>query len=216
MTARCGRRFFSTDPATLAQKLLGQRLVRVLDSGERLAGTIVETEAYLGVEDRAAHTFGGRRTPRNEAMYGAAGTAYVYFTYGMHHCMNVVAGRLEEPVAVLIRALEPTEGLGAMRGLRSGPRRSVKLGKAKAGLREDELCSGPARLCQALAIDRQLNGIDLTTDSRLWIERARRVDPGGLEVRMTARVGVEYAGVWADKKLRWFVDGNRHVSRSKG
>src|SRR5262245_61693000 len=119
---RLSRRFFSRDSETLAHALLGKKLVRVLQNGERLAGIIVETEAYVGVIDRASHPFGGRRTPRNESMYGRAGTAYVYFTYGVHHCVNVVCGRENEPVAVLLRALEPVEGLEAMRRLRSGNR----------------------------------------------------------------------------------------------
>ena len=107
---RIPRSFLAVDPEKLARRLLGQRLVRTLGDGTRLAGIIVETEAYLGVRDRAAHSFGGRRTPRNESMFARPGTAYVYFTYGMHHCVNVVCGRRDEPVAVLIRALEPVEG----------------------------------------------------------------------------------------------------------
>ena len=114
----CPRRFFVTDPVSLARKLLGCVLVRQLESGERLAGMIVEPEAYLGIIDRASHTFGSRRTPRNESMWSKAGTAYVYFTYGMHHCMNIAAGRKGDPVAVLIRALEPIPGLATMRRLR--------------------------------------------------------------------------------------------------
>ena len=114
MPRRLGRRFYSTDSATLAQALIGRVLVRALEDGTRLAGVIVETEAYLGVEDRAAHAFGGRRTARNESMYGPPGTAYVYFTYGMHFCFNVVCGRRDEPVAVLIRALQPIEGMDRM------------------------------------------------------------------------------------------------------
>ena len=105
--SRLPRRFYAQDPVTLARALLGQLLVRVTDGGARLAGRIVETEAYLGVPDRAAHTFGGRRTPRNESMWGPAGHAYVYFIYGLHHCMNVVADEPGEPTAVLLRALEP-------------------------------------------------------------------------------------------------------------
>src|SRR5882672_5499226 len=96
------------DPITLARRLLGQQLVRVL-KGQRLAGIIVETEAYLGAQDRAAHTWNGRRTPRNESMYLPGGHAYVYFTYGNHYCLNVVCGRKDEGVAVLIRALQPME-----------------------------------------------------------------------------------------------------------
>ena len=108
---RWSRRDFGAGSVEIAQRLIGSTLVRILDDGERLSGMIVETEAYLGVEDAAAHSFGGRRTARNEAMYAVGGTAYVYFTYGMHHCVNVVCGGIDEPVAVLIRALEPMEGM---------------------------------------------------------------------------------------------------------
>ena len=101
-----GDRFddFERDSATVARRLLGQRLVRIVD-GQRLAGTIVEVEAYLGEVDRAAHSFGGRRTQRNESMYLAGGHAYVYFIYGMHFCMNVVCGRVDQPIAVLLLSL---------------------------------------------------------------------------------------------------------------
>jgi DNA-3-methyladenine glycosylase len=207
--ARLGRAFFAAGAARVAERLLGCRLVRVLDDGTRLAGTIVEAEAYLGVRDRAAHSFGGRRTARNEAMYAEAGTAYVYFTYGMHHCFNVVCGRRGEPVAVLVRALEPTEGLEVMRRLRLGP------GGGKRAKRGDTaLCSGPAKLCAALAIDRSLNGIDLTRDGRLFLERGRGI-PAERIVR-TARIGVAYAGAWARRKLRWVDAASEHVSVRAG
>src|SRR5687768_9861033 len=146
----------SADPITVARRLLGQRLVRVVD-GSRLAGTIVEAEAYLGAEDRAAHTFGGRRTARNESMYLPGGHAYVYFTYGAHYCLNVVCGQRDEGVAVLIRALEPTEGLDLM---------FAKRPKAK---RASDLCSGPGKLTQAMEIDRQLDGVDLRTSDALFV-----------------------------------------------
>ena len=99
MSARWSRRDFSAGSVEIAQRLIGSTLVRILDDGTRLSGVIVETEAYLGVEDAAAHSFGGRRTARNEAMYAVGGTSYVYFTYGMHHCVNVVCGGIDEPVA---------------------------------------------------------------------------------------------------------------------
>ena len=104
----------TTDAEALARRLIGTTLVRTLSDGTQLMGTIVETEAYLGVHDRAAHSFGGRRTPRNESMYARAGTSYVYLIYGMYHCFNVVCGDVDEPTAVLIRALDPTHGLKAM------------------------------------------------------------------------------------------------------
>ncbi|MCX5658244.1 MAG: DNA-3-methyladenine glycosylase [Planctomycetota bacterium] len=201
MTARLPRSFFRRDSVTLARALLGQRLVRV-HRGQRLAGLIVETEAYLGVEDRAAHTFGGRRTPRNAAMWLDGGHAYVYFIYGLHFCLNVVAGRAEEPIAVLIRALEPVEGLPAMFESR-GPRVT----------RPEQLCSGPARLCQALAIDRALDGVDLVTSQELFIEGSPRHVVPDADIVASARIGVAYAGDWADKPLRFHLRGHAHVSR---
>jgi DNA-3-methyladenine glycosylase len=211
VSPRATRDFFARDPATMARVLIGQRLVRMLDDGTRLAGTIVETEAYLGIRDAAAHSFGGRRTPRNEAMYRAPGTLYVYFTYGMHFCMNIVCGKEEEPVAVLLRALEPTEGLDQMRAHRMAarlPRRKLPNPTARLpvpAITDTQLCSGPARLCQALAIDRQHNLIDLTTDSRLWIEVLRPGHPPAAALANTPRIGVDYAGAWAARRLRWFM-----------
>jgi DNA-3-methyladenine glycosylase len=197
MSARMRR--LDRDPVTTALSLLGQRLVRVVD-GVRLAGTIVEVEAYLGAADRAAHTFGGRRTPRNESMYLPGGHAYVYFTYGMHHCLNVVCGRRDEGVAVLVRALAPTEGLDAMARHRPRARRA------------SELCSGPGRLTRALAIDRSLDGLDLRSDPRLGLERIRRRALAPREVLRTPRIGVAYAGPWARRRLRFVLRGSPHAT----
>lgn len=201
---RLGLNFYRVDAATLARRLLGQRLVRVLDTGERLAGIIVEAEAYVGVQDRASHAFGGRRTTRTETMYARAGVAYVYFTYGMHHMFNVVCGEEDEPPAVLVRALRPTEGLDAMRRLRPG------------AVRERDLCSGPGKLCEALAIHRRQDGTDLTTDSRLFIERVRSRALPGSKVSRTPRIGVDSAGEWATAPLRWLLTGDPNVSRAAG
>lgn len=198
------RRFYSTGPESLAVSLLGKLLVRVLSDGERLSGIIVETEAYVGVIDRASHAFGGRRTPRNESMYARPGTAYVYFTYGMHHCVNVVCGRAGDPLAVLIRALEPVEGLERMRTLRGSSTRPGRRHK------DTDLCSGPGKLCQALAIDRDLDGTDLAAADTLFIERGPRGMPR--DTACTPRIGLGQAGEWASKRLRWLVESNPHVS----
>jgi len=194
------RCFFQRDATTLARALLGQRLVRI-DRGRRLAGIIVEVEAYLGVIDKAAHTYRGRRTPRNEAMYGEGGTAYVYFTYGLHHCLNVVAQTRDHPEAVLLRALEPTEGLDLMRRRRPAARR------------EADLCSGPAKLCQALHIDRALNGLDLLRSDALFLEQTRQRALPRRQIEAGPRVGIDYAAEWRDKPLRFWVRANPHVSR---
>ena len=198
------RRFlrFDADPVTTARWLLGQRLVRLVD-GRRLAGLIVEVEAYLGPVDRAAHTFGGRHTARNASMWRGGGHAYVYFSYGMHHCMNVVCGAEGAGTAVLLRALEPTEGIGEM------------FARRPAARRETDLCSGPGRLAQALAIDLAHDGGDLRRDTSLWIEEVRRRAPGGDRIGTTARIGVAYAESWAAKPLRFFLRGNPHLSRAR-
>jgi DNA-3-methyladenine glycosylase len=194
--SRFSRKFYQRDAATLARALLGQVLVRVLADGTRLAGRIIETEAYLGVEDKAAHSFGGRHTPRNAAMWGPAGHAYVYFVYGMHHCVNVVAATPGDPAAVLLRALAPLEGLEAMRRHRAGR-------IAAARLRDRDLCSGPAKLAQAMAIDRALDHADLVAGETLFIERGRRVPPQ--RIVATPRVGIDYAAEWTLKPLRFVI-----------
>ncbi len=201
-----GSRFvqFARPAESLARSLLGCTLVRVTDDGVRLAGRIVETEAYCGPEDQAAHSRNGHRSARNEVMYGKPGLAYVYFTYGMHHCMNVVCGAVDEPVAVLLRALEPVEGIGRMFVNRAGAK------PRKHPLRERDLCSGPARLCQAMEIDLGLNGLDLTSDKRMWIEP--REEPPA-DVVNTTRVGIGEAGEWVEAPLRWYIGDSAHVSR---
>lgn len=209
MIGRPLREWLAVDAAACAQRLLGATLVRVLPTGERLAGVVVETEAYLGAHDRASHTFGGRRTARNGSMYAIAGTSYVYFTYGMHHCMNIVCGAADEGTAVLLRAVEPVEGLETMRTNR-------RASSTKAALRDTDLCSGPAKLCAAMVIDRALDGVDLLTSSVLFLE----LDPTRLEAALkagfdrSARVGVASAGPeWASAPLRFSLRGSRFVSR---
>ncbi|MGI9014484.1 MAG: DNA-3-methyladenine glycosylase [Phycisphaerales bacterium] len=194
---------FAADPMTLARNLLGQRLVRMEDE-MRLSGIIVEVEAYMGAEDRAAHTFGGRRTPRCEAMYLPGGHAYVYISHGIHHMLNIVCGRSDEGVAVLVRALEPEEGISMMQSRRAGKTQPT------------QLCSGPGKLCQALAIDLGHNGIDLRVNHDLWIERVRSRPLPAAQIRQTRRIGVESAGEWADRELRFIIAGNPHVSPGRG
>ncbi|NKB87257.1 MAG: DNA-3-methyladenine glycosylase [Acidobacteria bacterium] len=197
---RLGRDFFTRDPRVVARALLGQRLIHQTSAG-RSAGLIVETEAYLGVRDRAAHTFGGRRTERNASMWLAGGHAYVYQIYGLHHCVNVVAGEAGEPVAVLVRALQPEGELTSMRVRRPAARRT------------HDLCSGPGKLCAALGIDRHQDGIDFTSDPELFIEKVRHRAPPSHQIAVGPRIGVDYAGDWADKPLRFALRGNPHVSR---
>jgi DNA-3-methyladenine glycosylase len=195
---RLERPFYARDTLTVARELLGQHLVRHLD-GQRVSGRIVEVEAYVGEEDRACHAAPGR-TARNAVMYGPPGHAYVYFIYGMHHCFNVVTEREGYPAAVLVRALEPLEGLDAMRLHRAG-REGVAL------------TNGPAKLCYALAIDRALNGADLVTGRELWIERGDPLPDGG--VATGPRVGVRGDERALTVPWRFWAVGSRYVSKQR-
>ncbi len=194
------RAFYHRDPVAVARSLLGQRLVSTIGEA-RASGIIVETEAYLGIHDKASHTYGGRRTPRNEHMWGDGGHAYVYFVYGMHHCVNVVASHADEPLAVLIRALEPDEGSKLMTSRRGKTKKTV------------DLCSGPAKLCQALAITRAQNGGDLVDGLELFIEQVRRRTLPAKRIGVGPRIGVAYAEEWRHEPLRFWVRGNAHVSK---
>lgn len=224
---RLTRADFAVDSTTLARALIGRVLVRVLPDGTRLAGIIVETEAYLGVKDAASHAYKGRRTPRNESMYARAGTAYVYFTYGMHFCFNVVCGGgeregIDDPHAVLIRALEPIEGIERMRELRAPRPGRARRDEPRPEMKLTALCSGPARLCQAMAIDRGLNGVDLVTGGELFIREPAAAEAGAdLKPRRRtivrdARIGIAYSGEWAAKPLRFVLRDNPHVSVPPG
>ena len=186
---------------TVARELLGQRLVVPAPDGTRVAGSIVELEAYRAPHDRASHAHGGRRTRRTETMYRIGGTAYVYFVYGMHYQFNVVTSVEHVPHAILIRALEPLEGLEIMR-------------RRRGGVPDHELTNGPGKLCQALGIDRALDGADLL-GPRVWIERARRL-LGPSAVARGPRIGIDYAGAWALMPWRFWIRGNRFVSRPSG
>jgi DNA-3-methyladenine glycosylase len=191
------RRFYLQPTLGVARALLGQVLVHDAPDGIA-AGRIVEVEAYRGPRDRAAHSRGGHRSARNEVMYGPPGHAYVYFVYGMHHCVNVVTQPREVPEAVLIRALEPVAG--------------VELMRRRRGLRDAPvwyLCRGPGALCRALAITRTHNGADLTGGA-LRILAAPAVPERA--VRRTPRIGVAYAGPHAAFRWRFLVTGSPAVS----
>jgi DNA-3-methyladenine glycosylase len=154
--------FFIRPTLLVARRLLGQRLVLREPSGRRLAGLIIETEAYIGQDDLGCHAHHGR-TDRNAVMWGKPGCAYVYFTYGMHWMLNIVTEPAGMPAAVLLRALHPTEGLELIR-------------RRRAGQSPATWTNGPAKLCQAFKIDRRLNGYDLCQpEARLRVERRRRV-----------------------------------------
>ncbi len=149
--------FYARDPIDVARDLLGQRLVHRLPDGRRFSGRILETEAYLGAIDPAAHSFNGRRTARTEPMFGEPGLSYIYFIYGVYFCFNVVVAQKGVPEAVLVRAVEPVEGVDEM--LREKP-----------GSESTTLANGPGKLCIALKLMRAQNALDMTSSDELWIE----------------------------------------------
>jgi DNA-3-methyladenine glycosylase len=192
------REFYTrSDVLEVARDLLGKKLVVPHRNGQRVTGIIVETEAYRGPEDRASHAYGGRRTNRTETMYGIGGTAYVYFVYGMYNQFNVVTNVENKPHAVLVRALEPSEGLDVIR-------------RRRAGRSEYEWTSGPGRLCIALGIDRKLNKADLL-DDRVWLEEGVSISPR--QIARGPRVGIDYAEAWVKKPWRFWIKDNPFVSR---
>jgi DNA-3-methyladenine glycosylase len=183
-TRKITRDFYARDTLAVARDLIGMHLVR-RDGDILRTGRIVETEAYQGPEDLAAHSSRGR-TRRTEVMFGPAGHAYVYFIYGFWHCLNLVTGAEGVPHAVLLRALEPVSGI------------------------EDKTW-GPGLLCRAMHIDKALNGADLCADV-LWLERppgSKRLPP---RIARSARIGVDYAGEWARRPWRFYDRDSRYVS----
>ncbi|MGH2675876.1 MAG: DNA-3-methyladenine glycosylase [Actinomycetota bacterium] len=182
------RRFYARDPVEVAGDLVGRVLVRELD-GERLVGRVVEAEAYAP-DDPASHTFRGR-TPRNATMFGPPGHAYVYISHGIHHCLNLTTG---DAAAVLVRALEPLEGLEGM---------ARRRGTGEPRL----LCAGPGRLCQAMGITLAENGRDLVRRAGLWLAQGERA----AAVVSTPRVGLSVA---MDVPWRFVERGTRFASRS--
>jgi DNA-3-methyladenine glycosylase len=191
------REFYARPVLRVAKACLGKLLVHRTKEG-LCAGRIVETEAYRGPEDRAAHSYGGRRTPRTEIMFGPPGHAYVFFVYGMHYQFNLVTTKEGAPHAVLVRALEPVLGIPLMALRRNLPNTSP------------ELTNGPGKLCQALGIGREAYGVDLCGDA-LYL-----ADGPPVRSASSPRIGIAYAGEWAEKPWRFFDPKSRYVSGAPG
>lgn len=192
---RIERPFFERDTLTVARELIGQVITAESPSGT-VRGVIVETEAYLGYRDDAAHTYKGR-TARTEPLFGPKGHAYVYLIYGMYCCLNISAGLENEPDCVLIRALRPLDGLDIMAGRRRTER-------------AEALCSGPGKLCMAMGIGREDSGADLCSgNGRICLEYGDRPE----KVAATARIGIDYAEKCRDELWRFIEEGSRWVSR---
>jgi DNA-3-methyladenine glycosylase len=191
------RSFYARPVLAVARDVIGKILVHDTPEG-RVAGRIVEAEAYRGPEDRAAHSYGGRRTARTEAMYGPPGHAYVFFVYGMHHHVNLVTTKEGAPHAVLLRAAEPLEGVELM---------AKRRGRKPT---DHALTNGPGKLCVAFAIDRGAYGADLCRGPLFLAD-----GPRGRVVR-SKRIGIDYAGEWVDRPWRFYEQGNPWVSRTRG
>ena len=196
------REFYNRDATIVAKELLGKLLVHEFE-GKRLSAIIVETEAYMGINDKAAHSYGGRRTQRVEVMYGDAGYAYVFMVYGKNYCFNTVTRETGNPQAVLIRAVEPVEGIELMAQYRFG-----KPIKVLTKPQEKGLTNGPGKLCEALAINRSLNGVDLC-GSEIYIEDNKKPKTDIVE---TTRVGIEYAEEAKYYNWRFYIKDNKCVS----
>jgi DNA-3-methyladenine glycosylase len=191
MQMKLRREFYHRPTLKIARELLGKYLV-VNMNGKKLSGKIVETEAYRGLYDPASHAYGGM-TPRNRIMFGEPGYAYVYFTYGMYYCLNVITERKGFPAAVLIRALEPIEGIEIMRRRRK---------KEKP----EDLTSGPGKLCQAMGINETLNGADLIGQTIYVEDRGEKAG----KIVSTNRIGIDEG---KEKKWRFYLKDNRYISR---
>lgn len=201
---KLNRNFYKRDSLIVAKELLGCILVHSVN-GKVITGKIVETEAYRGPEDKAAHSYNNRRTERTEVMFGEAGRSYVYFIYGIHNCMNVVCGEVGLPHAVLIRALEPLKGIEYM-SLNRYNSSSVDISIKK----QINLCNGPGKLCKALEIDRSLNGVDLCGDV-LFITKGELVSEE--DIKASKRVGIDYAEEAKDYLWRFYIKDNKYISK---
>lgn len=191
--------FDRSDPTVIARELLGKTLCTRID-GQFTSGIIVETEAYRGCDDQASHASKGTPTPRTAIMYGPPGVAYVYLCYGIHYLFNVVTNGPQRADAVLIRALEPLEGLAKM------------LERRTMGQMEARVTRGPGSLAKAMGIGRGQNGKSVLGDT-VWIEETGSIPP--CEIISSPRVGVDYAGNDAFLPWRYYVKGNKFVSKPR-
>ncbi len=196
------REFYNRDSIIVAKELLGRVLVHQI-GGQRIAARIVETEAYMGIEDKAAHSYGGKRTPRVEVMYGGPGFSYIFMIYGMYYCFNIVTSQEGKPQAVLVRAVEPLEGTEWMSQRRFG-RSYEQLTKSQ----RRGLTNGPGKLCGALSIDRSFNGMDLC-GNEVYVEEGKG---GNFSIVTSKRVGIDYAEEAKDFPWRFYIEGNEYVS----
>ncbi|MBM7556456.1 DNA-3-methyladenine glycosylase [Halanaerobacter jeridensis] len=195
---KLGYNFYQQDALTVAKELLGTLLVRELEE-EKIVCKIVETEAYLGAEDKGCHAYQNKRTDRTEVMFNSGGCVYIYLIYGIHNLLNVVVNSKNVPEAVLIRAVEPIRGIEMIK-----KNRNIKSDK------RENLTNGPGKLSQALDIDRGLNGYNLVTGDKLYIEQEETEE--NYELVCSKRINIDYAEEYKDKLWRFYIKNNSFVS----
>ncbi|XP_043490023.1 DNA-3-methyladenine glycosylase-like, partial [Polistes fuscatus] len=202
--------FYDTPCEDLAQNLLGKVLVRRLENGTILKGRIVETEGYLGKIDKASHSYQNKVTPRNIPMYMSPGTIYIYMTYGMYYCFNISSK--DDGSAVLIRALDPLEGMEYMTSQRILKKKSNMSKGTIKDLKVHELCNGPSKLCMSFQLHKNHNKYSLCEWKGLWIEDDSYQEK--IKIIQCARIGIDSCGPeWSSKPLRYYIYGNKSVSK---
>lgn len=190
--------FYMRESLAVARDLLGKILVRYIE-GEEYRFKIVETEAYMGKDDKGAHAYGGKKTPRTAPMFEEGGITYIYLIYGMYNCLNIVANVKDIPQGVLIRAVEPVD------------EKSINFARANRNIRSkkvEDLTNGPGKLCKAMKIDRTLNATSVLGKGELWIEDA----PLCTDIVTDKRINIPYAEEYQDVEWRFYIRGNSFIS----
>lgn len=190
--------FYMRESLAVARDLLGKILVRYIE-GEAYRFKIVETEAYMGKDDKGAHAYGGKKTPRTAPMFEEGGITYIYLIYGMYNCLNIVANVKDIPQGVLIRAVEPVD------------EKSINFARANRNIRSkkvEDLTNGPGKLCKAMKIDRTLNATSVLGKGELWIEDA----PLCTDIVTDKRINIPYAEEYQDVEWRFYIRGNSFIS----
>jgi len=200
------RSFFERDGLTVARELLGKILVHETSVG-KVCGVITEVESYMGIHDKGSHTYGGKRTKRTEPMFHKGGTSYVYFTYGMYHCMNIATGAEEDPQAVLIRSVVPADEISEQRMVRlrldATKKQAEDLRKRQKAILKN-LADGPGKLCIAMEITKADNDIDMVESDSFFVAEGVEVLPE--EIREGKRIGIDYAQEAADYLWRFYLE----------
>ncbi len=197
MNKRLPRKFYTQSTLKIAKQMLGKYLVRKIGS-KKLIGKIVETEAYIGPEDKASHAYQGKITERNKAEYLIGGHIYIYLVYGMYWQLNISTGNEGQPECVLIRALEPVI-------------KNLNIESKEDMLKIKNLANGPGKLCRWLKLDKSFYGEDLVKSKRIWLEEGEKIKPS--QIIASKRIGIDYAEEWASVPWRFYIKNNPFVSR---